>query len=83
MYTQEDIDNAKQVLRDSGYIVDYLWHVDDIKNRYETDDGCELDDDEARNILINALDNEIVFDSIWHTIDDEALNEYRLKEDLE
>ena len=33
------IANAKLVLKQAGYFVDNLWHVDDVKLRYNCDDN--------------------------------------------
>jgi hypothetical protein len=43
------IDNAKLVLKQAGYYVDNLWHVDDIKINYD------CDDDMAQLILNSVL----------------------------
>jgi len=61
-HTQQEIDNAKAILRESGYHVDNLWHVDDVKGKYE------CDDDDAYEILDNALSNEATFERIWLAI---------------
>lgn len=71
------IANAKLVLKQAGYFVDNLWHVDDVKLRYNCDDN-----DQAQDILNSALSNDATFEQIWFAIDmvaqDEGLN---LKED--
>jgi hypothetical protein len=61
-HTQKKIDNAKAILRESGYYVENLWHVDDVKGKYE------CDDDEAYEILDNAIFNEVTFERIWLAI---------------
>lgn len=43
------IANAKLVLKQAGYFVDNLWHVDDIKSNYD------CDDDTAQRILNSVL----------------------------
>ena len=60
MTTQE----AKEVLRNAGYFIDNLWHVDDIKFRYNCDD-----DEQAQDILNTALTNEATMEQIWFAID--------------
>jgi hypothetical protein len=60
MTTQE----AKEVLRNAGYFVDNLWHVDDIKLRYNCDD-----DEQAQDILNTALTNDATMEQIWFAID--------------
>lgn len=58
------IEEAKATLRDAGYFVDNLWHVDDVKSRYE---GC--DDDDAQEVLDRALTNEATMEQIWFAIE--------------
>lgn len=54
--------NAKLVLKQAGYFVDNLWHVDDVKLMYE------CDDDTAQRILHSALTNDATADQIWFAI---------------
>jgi hypothetical protein len=55
---------AKEVLRKAGYFVDNLWHVDDIKLRYNCDDN-----NQAQEILNTALTNDATMEQIWFAID--------------
>jgi hypothetical protein len=64
------IESAKVILRDSGYFVDNLWSVDDVKLRYNCDD-----DEQAQDILYNALTNDATMEQIWFAIDMVAQNE--------
>lgn len=57
------IESARQVLRDAGYFTDNLWHVNDVKDRFE----CE-DDETAQEILKLALTNEYTMETINHSI---------------
>ncbi len=50
MYTEEDIDKAKEILKDSGYLVDGLWQDDDVIERAKERD-IEVTEEEAREIL--------------------------------
>ena len=70
--SNEEINQAKEVLRKAGYHVDSLWHVQDVTDRYE------CDEDTAYEVLSEALDANIerVFDSIHH----EAKYEMNLNE---
>lgn len=61
------IANAKLVLKQAGYYVDNLWHVDDVKDRYE----CE-DDETAQKILNLALTNDYTMEAINYSIKDLA-----------
>lgn len=57
-----DIEQAKAVLEANGYFVDNLWHVDDVKSRF----NCA--DDEAQYILEQSLTNEATMEQIWFSI---------------
>lgn len=58
------VEQAKEVLRQNGYFVDNLWHVDDVKLRY----NCN-DDEQAQEILDRALTNDATMEQIWFAID--------------
>lgn len=58
-----EVEKARQVLRDNGYFVDNLWHVDDVKERY----NC-TDDEQAQEILYNALTNDGTMEQLWFAI---------------
>jgi hypothetical protein len=74
MTTQE----AKEVLRNAGYFVDNLWHVDDIKLRYDCDD-----DEQAQDVLNTALTNDATMEQIWFAIDMAAQDDgLTLKDEL-
>jgi hypothetical protein len=66
------IEQAKKVLRESGYFVDNLWHIDDVKLRYK------CDDEQAQDVLNSALTNEATVEQIFFSIDTFA-NEDGLK----
>jgi len=38
---QSKIENAKDILRDAGYYVDNLWHINDIINGFNCADDVE------------------------------------------
>lgn len=59
-----NVQQAKQVLRDAGYFVDNLWHIDDIMFRYNCDDK-----EQAQDILDFALTNDATMAQIWFAID--------------
>ena len=58
------IENAKKVLKENGYFVDNLWHVDDVKSKFK------CDDDVAQGILDQSLTNEATMEQIWFSIDE-------------
>ena len=59
-----EILKAKEVLRDAGYFVDNLWHIQDV---YNVADG-NIHKDQARQVLEMALTNNDTTDQIWLAI---------------
>lgn len=59
---QTEIEQARAILKQHGYFVDNLWHIEDVKGTYRATDA------EAYSILEKSLTNpstiEGVFDSI-------------------
>ena len=70
---------AKDTLEKMGYQVNNLWHIDDVKSRFE----CT--DDEAMDVLIAALANEATMEQIWLALEYEAeeMGLKRIEEDGE
>jgi|688.fasta_scaffold36383_3 hypothetical protein len=60
---QKEIEKAKQLLKDNGYFTDNLWHVEDVKGKF----NC--DDETAQSILKDALENDATMEQIWLAID--------------
>lgn len=58
-----EIEQAKQVLRDNGYYVDNLWSVEDVQTRFKCTDN------EAQEVLDQALSSEGTMEQIWFDID--------------
>jgi hypothetical protein len=58
-HSEEAIANAKLVLKQAGYYIDNLWHVNDIKDRFDCDDKT------AQEILHDGLTNEYIIDKIF------------------
>ena len=75
---QAEIEQAKAILKQHGYFVDNLWTVNDVTDRYE----CT--EEQAQEVLDDALTNEWVMEQIWSSIDDtcDSLN-IELKEEEE
>ena len=61
-----EIEKAKELLQANGYYVGGLWHIADIQNNYECSDCI------AEFILAKAIQNELVYDQIWSSINDTA-----------
>jgi hypothetical protein len=56
------IEQARQVLKENGYYVDNLWHIDDVKLQ------SDVDDDTAYDILNSALTNDWIMEQIHVSI---------------
>jgi hypothetical protein len=63
-----EIEKAKQVLRDAGYFVDNLWHIEDVQQNY----NCT--DEQAMEVLEGALTNDYSQQQIFEAIDYEVGN---------
>jgi uncharacterized protein YggE len=59
-----EIEKAKQVLREAGYYVDNLWSIQDVR-----DDANELTDEQKMEALGMALKNEYTIEQIFYAID--------------
>lgn len=65
----DKINEAREVLRKAGYFVDNLWHVNDVKDAFFV-----LDNEDAQEVLDDALTNEWIIEQIHLTISDIALS---------
>jgi hypothetical protein len=54
------IDEARATLREAGYFVDNLWHIDDVEG--------ELTNEKKQSILNKALTNDATMEQIWFAI---------------
>jgi len=52
------IEQAKEVLKENGYYVDNLWHIDDVKQH------GDLSNEEAYDILDSTLRNDYTIETI-------------------
>jgi hypothetical protein len=68
--TTEKIQEAKKVLKEAGYFTHNLWHILDVKGKFE-----EVTDEQAQIILKHALTNEATMEHIWETIKIVAMEE--------
>lgn len=60
---------AKEVLKNSGYFTDNLWHISDVQENFE------CDDETAQNILYWALSSPTMIEYINDEINRVATNE--------
>ena len=58
---------SKGILKENGYFVDNLWHIDDVRLKYK-----DVSKDDAQRILDMALTNEATMEQIWFAIDSVA-----------
>ena len=58
------ISQAKFTLKQAGYFVDNLWHIQDV---YNVADG-NIQKDQAMQVLEMALTNEATMEQIWQAI---------------
>jgi hypothetical protein len=65
----DSVKHAKQTLKDAGYFVDNLWHVNDVQ------DNFECDEETAQNILYWSMTSPAVIEYINETINRVATNE--------
>jgi len=59
-----EINKAKQVLREAGFYVDNLWSIHDVR-----DENNELTDEQKMQALDMALTNEYTTEQIFYAID--------------
>ena len=65
---------AKEVLKNAGYFVDNLWHVNDVQANYD----CT--EEEAQEVLDGAFNNDATMEQIWFAISFHAeYNEFNRK----
>ena len=68
MTKYEQIKNAKEVLRQAGYFVDNLWHIEDVMDRYK------CDEETAMEVLDSALTNDATMEQIHFAIKLQAID---------
>ena len=71
---KEEIEKAREVLREAGYYVDNLWHIDDVRTLFEN-----VTDEQAQEILDASFQNEATFDQIWFAIEQIGQDIYNLE----
>lgn len=58
----DNVEEAKDLLKKNGYQTYNLWHIDDVKSDYE----CS--DEEAHEVLVDALQNDATMEQIWFAL---------------
>lgn len=77
--TAEEIEEAKELLRNNGYFVDNLWKVEDVIHRYTDEDGDEISEREANDLLDDTLTNQWIVEQIFFTMHDIAQADYNFQ----
>lgn len=60
--TNPSVNQAKVALKDAGYYVDNLWHIDDVKQMKD------MNDDDAYEVLDKVLQGEYIMEAINESI---------------
>tara|TARA_R110000796_G_scaffold174454_1_gene291421 strand:+ start:469 stop:717 length:249 start_codon:yes stop_codon:yes gene_type:complete len=69
MNTSEEIKQAKQLLKDNGYFVDNLWHIDDVKYGANSEEKYfECSDKLSYQILSDAIEQDHINENIFFKI---------------
>lgn len=66
MKVNKEIEQAKQVLKNNGYYIDNLWHINDVKDNPNSNVICS--DKKAYNILRDAIEQDGIYESINNSI---------------
>lgn len=79
----KSVEDARAFLREQGYFVDNLWHVDDVKSTFfnptDLSNNGNIDSDLAMDVLNETLTNSAVMEAIWESMDIIAEGEFNLK----
>ena len=79
----QSVENARAYLREQGYFVDNLWHVDDVKSTFfnptDLSNNGNIDSDLAMDVLNKTLTNSAVMEAIWESMGIIAEGEFNLK----
>jgi len=62
-YVATDIEFCRKALADRGYFTKNLWHIDDVKSKFD----CT--DEQAKTVLQETMLNDAVFTTIWDVIE--------------
>ena len=72
-YELQRIDNAMQTLKEFGYYVDNLWHIEDVMKSWDCSEETAL------CVLDDAMQNDSTYEQVWCSIDNAAFK-YNLKQ---
>jgi hypothetical protein len=58
-----EIEKAKETLRNAGYFVNNLWHVDDVDCKFK-----DLSLEEKQDLLSHVMTDEWIMKQIWESM---------------
>ena len=65
----KEVVQAKQTLKNNGFYIDNLWHINDVKNSpYSNESYFDCSDDIAYNILSDAIEQDGIYENINDSI---------------
>ena len=69
MKINKEIEQAKKLLKNNGYYVENLWHINDVKDSpFSNEKYFNCSDDKAYNILNDAIEQDGIYESINDSI---------------
>ena len=69
MKTNKEVEQAKQVLKNNGYYIENLWHINVVKDSPNSnEDYFNCSDEKAYNILGDAIEQDGIYESINNSI---------------
>tara|TARA_R110002096_G_scaffold214792_1_gene402527 strand:- start:56 stop:466 length:411 start_codon:yes stop_codon:yes gene_type:complete len=78
MKTNKEIEQAKQLLKNNGFYIENLWHIDDVKYGANSEDKyIEYTNDEAYKVLSEAIQQESINERIYDNV--RAINETKFR----
>lgn len=58
------VENAKEVLKEAGYYTDNLWTVRDVIDGYTNQDGSQVSEDIAHEIVKEVMESPFIIENI-------------------
>tara|TARA_R110000796_G_C14328969_1_gene408875 strand:+ start:320 stop:553 length:234 start_codon:yes stop_codon:yes gene_type:complete len=69
MNSSKEIEQAKQLLKNNGFYIENLWHIEDVKHGANSEDKyIECSDKLAYKILSDAIEQDYINESIFFKI---------------
>ena len=69
MKVNKEVEQAKQILKNNGYYIENLWHINNVKdNPNSNEDYFNCSDKKAYSILCDAIEQDGIYESINDSI---------------